>query len=98
MTDVGAMLVMIRESLAYWNRRFYDGEFFDFVVCFSEMPDVLSQWRGYADDGKGCCIGFSKTQLEQYCAKNPEVLRLEKVQYLSDKEIDDQIWNCAKGL
>ena len=60
LTDVSAMMIMVRESLDYWNRRFLDGEFSDFVVCFSEVPDVLSQWRGYADDGKGCCIGFSR--------------------------------------
>lgn len=27
--------------------------------CFSEEGDLLSQWRGYADDGCGICIGFS---------------------------------------
>lgn len=98
LTDVSAMMIMVRESLDYWNRRFLDGEFSDFVVCFSEVPDVLSQWRGYADDGKGCCIGFSKEQLQYYCSAYSEVLRLEKVQYLSAKQIDDQIWSCANGI
>ena len=32
-----------------------------YVCCFSdEINDDLSQWRGYADDGKGLCIGFNK--------------------------------------
>ncbi|VDN49126.1 protein of unknown function [Petrocella atlantisensis] len=31
-----------------------------FVSCFSEEGDILSQWRGYADDGKGLSIGFNK--------------------------------------
>lgn len=26
--------------------------------CLSEKRDLLSQWRGYADDGKGVCIGI----------------------------------------
>lgn len=28
--------------------------------CMSEQPDLLSQWRAYADDGAGVSIGFSK--------------------------------------
>jgi hypothetical protein len=32
--------------------------------CLSEAGDLLSQWRGYADDGKGFSIGFSKSCLE----------------------------------
>ncbi len=30
------------------------------MICFSKEPDLLSQWRGYANDGKGVCIGFNK--------------------------------------
>ncbi|WP_303543379.1 hypothetical protein [Sphingomonas natans] len=29
------------------------------IACFSKRPDVLSQWRGYADDARGWSIGFS---------------------------------------
>lgn len=36
-----------------------------YVACFSEKEDCLSQWRGYADDGKGMAIGFNKKVLEQ---------------------------------
>jgi len=44
----------------------YQTDFFDemkriysyYVCCFSEKGDVLSQWRGYADDAKGVAIGF----------------------------------------
>lgn len=28
------------------------------VCCFSEKGDLLSQWRGYADDANGISIGF----------------------------------------
>jgi Protein of unknown function (DUF2971) len=31
--------------------------------CLSKKPDVLSQWRGYADNGRGLAIGFSRTEL-----------------------------------
>lgn len=44
----------------------YSVEFFEedirlysyFVCCFSENGDLLSQWRGYADDANGLSIGF----------------------------------------
>lgn len=37
----------------------YDG----LALCLSETGDLLSQWRGYADDGQGFCIGFSSEYL-----------------------------------
>ena len=30
------------------------------AFCLSENGDLLSQWRGYADDGQGVSIGFKK--------------------------------------
>jgi hypothetical protein len=34
-----------------------------FGVCMSKNGDVLSQWRGYADQGRGYCIGFAALEL-----------------------------------
>jgi hypothetical protein len=34
-----------------------------YCVCFSEDGDTLSQWRAYADDGKGFAIGFDSSSL-----------------------------------
>lgn len=40
-------------------------EIFDGLgFCLSEVGDLLSQWRGYANDGGGFSIGFSKKYLE----------------------------------
>ncbi len=33
-------------------------------LCLSEEGDLLSQWRGYSEDGKGVSIGFSKEYLD----------------------------------
>ena len=33
--------------------------------CLSEDGDLLSQWRGYADDGRGVSIGFDRSELER---------------------------------
>jgi hypothetical protein len=67
------------------NGRDLDGEYLDriiaslpkynpeqvFVSCFSSKPNILSQWRNYAQDGEGYCIGFDSKILirslsEQY--------------------------------
>ena len=40
--------------------------------CLSEKPDLLSQWRGYADDGQGFSIGFNVEYLEKLTADNKE--------------------------
>lgn len=37
-------------------------DFFEtYVVSLSEAPDMLSQWRAYADHAKGCCVEFDFT-------------------------------------
>lgn len=46
--------------------------------CFSTDKDVLSQWRAYADDGKGYVIGFNAKELLQ--------LPIRALQVLYDKE------------
>lgn len=94
--DSDAFFELTRDSFDYWERRFSDGSYTNFVICFSETPDSLSQWRGYADNGKGCCIGFSKDVLQDYCEANDSILRMEKVDYLSPKQISDRIKSSAK--
>lgn len=40
-------------------------ELFDGLgLCLSKVGDLLSQWRGYADDANGFSIGFSKEYLD----------------------------------
>jgi Protein of unknown function (DUF2971) len=48
----------LQESLAFMER-FFDGLGF----CLSEDGDLLSQWRGYADDARGVSIGFARPYL-----------------------------------
>ena len=60
----------------------------NFVVCFCEDGDVLSQWRGYADNGKGCSLGFSVKELGEYCNTYKGILRFEQVDYKTVKEIN----------
>lgn len=50
-----------------------------YVACFSEFRDLLSQWRGYGNDGEGMAIGFDSDVLESITL--PCVLKFDRVQY-----------------
>lgn len=58
-------------------------------ICFSEEGDLLSQWRGYADDAKGISIGFSKeyfNRLNTYIVDDELFyIKLDKVSYDEEK-------------
>lgn len=48
--------------------------------CFSLQPDVLSQWRAYANDGYGYCIGFDAKDITRLPVRALKVLYDEKKQ------------------
>ena len=75
----------------------HSGNISTYVVCFSEEGDLLSQWRGYANDAQGVALGFDFNMLEKY-AQNSSLLRLEKVIYLSPEERKQLIYNSAKEI
>lgn len=37
-----------------------------FCTCFSANGDLLSQWRAYADNGRGFAVGFRTSSLKHY--------------------------------
>lgn len=45
-----------------------ESKFDGMALCMSEDADALSQWRGYADDGQGLAIGFSRAYLDNLVA------------------------------
>ena len=53
--------------------------------CLSEKGDLLSQWRGYANDATGVSIGFSKDYLERIAVaslgQNKSGFTLNRVEY-----------------
>lgn len=52
--------------------------------CLSEVGDLLSQWRGYATDGHGFSIGFSRKYLEELsntADRKMATFRLKRVIY-----------------
>ena len=42
------------------------------ALCLSEHGDLLSQWRGYADDATGLSIGFSREWIDRLVALHRE--------------------------
>lgn len=57
---------LFEELLNHYQLDFFDENkriYSHYVGCFSEKGDVLSQWRGYADDGKGVAVGFDSELL-----------------------------------
>ncbi len=64
-------------------RRNFDG----LGLCFSRKGDMLSQWRGYADDGQGVSIGFSESGLRSWAATKAELMhQVELVEVVYDKD------------
>ena len=73
------------------------------VCCFSEEGDLLSQWRGYADDASGFSIGFDANTLSAF-GKPPtddpissDIFDFNKVIYDVSKQ-KARIRDCAKYL
>lgn len=89
----------------------YSNEFFKqdkrvhsyLVCCFSKKGDLLSQWRGYADDAKGVSVGFedeiikslSKPGKDGKDVENP--FQYGKAVY-SESMQKSRIRKCAKKL
>jgi hypothetical protein len=75
--------------------------------CLSEDGDLLSQWRGYADDATGVSIGFNKDYFEMLGQVKLERgdefnASLKKIEYQRDKQKEmiaehaDEIIDLAK--
>lgn len=65
------------------------------VFCLSEEGDLLSQWRGYADDGNGISIGFKREFLSKIndfnterFPKRREYFQFDQVSYDESAAID----------
>lgn len=77
-----------------------------FVICFSgeNSGDLLSQWRGYGDDGRGISIGFNESMLKRigdtikYFEGNGQCILYDKVIYDKDdqkkkiEEVVNRFW------
>ena len=73
-----------------------------YVTCFSYQNDLLSQWRGYADDGRGAAIGFDLDVLKEIVTVSPEtskpsIVSLHKISY-SEAEQREVVFRIVDEL
>lgn len=90
----------LREKIdCFFDKKEIKSKFF--AICFSgsESEDMLSQWRGYGDDGKGIAIGFNrrileKTQKTFVLNSDKSQIKFRKVEYEEEiqKENIRQFW------
>lgn len=78
-------LASVAETIIPRLRKFISEEGQDnmYICCFSQKKDLLSQWRGYGDDGKGVSIGFD---LDKMINRNH---RLEKQKVIYTDKLDE---------
>ncbi|MEW8522529.1 MAG: DUF2971 domain-containing protein [Candidatus Thiodiazotropha endolucinida] len=79
--------------------------FHGFGFCLSQEDDLLSQWRGYAGNGTGVSIGFSKDKLREILNSeigNPNRMMsdLREVLYKPEEQIESvrDTYNGIKEL
>ncbi len=96
--NLGAIKLLLNEMEDYITKAYNNGFLTSFVSCFCENGDILSQWWGYSNDGKGCSIGFSLEELKKYCESDNRILCLEKVEYIDKNQLDNIIRGKAQEL
>ena len=95
---VNALRCLLNDAFQILSDNLNDGTLSNLVLCFSEDADLLSQWRGYANDGKGVCLGFSAHALKSYCEHVDSVIRLEQVKYITEKDRQDLLNEQASAF
>lgn len=77
-----------------------------FIACFSEEPDMLSQWHMYGDKGRGVAIGFFtnsfglKPLIPHFSAapgRNKGIFRIKYIDAVQDDIADQLIDSCIAG-
>jgi len=58
------------------------------AISFSELPDAMSQWQRYGNDGAGYAIGFDVAGLREICSSILPVGRLERLVYEPRRQRD----------
>lgn len=65
-----------------------------FGFCMSEEKDLLSQWRGYANDATGFSVGFSVEYLRALCS----VIFLEKGSHIKLLKVLYDLKDCENAI
>lgn len=65
-----------------------EDEYYCLAICFSDMGNNLSQWRGYGDDGHGISVGFDEDRIEELSTQHA-LFKYDDVRYYSSLEDSD---------
>ena len=68
----------------YFDSKFNELSLNFYVACFSEEADLLSQWRGYANDARGVSIGFLTEALYPLASSTSSNYNFSQVRYSLD--------------
>lgn len=96
--NLDAIRNILMDVDSFIQEAFANGALSSYVSCFCEKGDDLNLWRGYAEDGRGCALGFSFDLLQLECQKSNGVIRLEKVKYCSREQLNTLIKRKARTL
>lgn len=98
LTSAALMRLAMRDGLAMGMKdelkkdlSFFESAFDGLGFCLSKEGDLLSQWRGYADDAHGVSIGFSKKYLESLSDSSkgrPGFISLNEIVYENNEHED----------
>jgi len=94
--NIEGIVEILTDVSQFINSTYDSGFLTSFVACFCEKGDVLSQWRGYASDGKGCSVGFSLKDLKEYCVNTNGTIRINKVEYVDEEQLNSIIADAAQ--
>jgi hypothetical protein len=86
------IIAELKELMLHYIRNLEDiivEEFGAYVFSFSEVGDLLSQWRGYCSESLGFSIGFNVDVIQKLVSESGQSLRLGKCVY--DTKFHDQI-------
>lgn len=93
-----ALQQLLHEIDNWLTRANISGFLTSYVACFSKEKDLLSQWRGYADNARGFSVGFSLSELEAYCARSNGTVTINEVNYLEKDDLESIIKDKAQEL
>ena len=68
-----------------------------YICCFSGDGDLLSQWRAYADDGKGISIGFKKSGIKEFLKGiEVELFDIEYIKKIKESKYNQELYKIFK--
>lgn len=67
-----------------------------YIACMSYDGDVLSQWRAYADDGRGVAIGFNTAAFQKEFEQIPVEYDRERQKKIIDENVSVKLLDELK--